>query len=87
MHRREQHPPLTPRDGIERRRVELRARWHHVQRIDHRVAGDVDVPVGNAFGDQIVARFVGGREVHIGRAGRDAAIDFFRERAREIEGA
>ena len=59
-----------------------RLRQHPVasgeQRVDHRIAGDMDARGITAFLEQRIGSCLRGSEIHVGDAGDDAAVHFFR---------
>jgi hypothetical protein len=58
-----------------------------VQRIDHRVACDQDIRIGNSFAQQIPTRPFGRHKMQIGDYAGNAAVALFWKRLSLIVGA
>ena len=68
-------------------RVGVQDRERVQQRVDHRVAGDVDARGVDAFAQQVVARLGGRREVQVGNHGGEPAVHFLRPGRVDVAGA
>ena len=79
MQRHEQQPLAFHVDRHLRSRERL-APGDRVQRVDHRVAGHEHVRCRDVFGEQVLPRQLGRREMQRGDRAGQAAIDLFRKR-------